>query len=188
VIYFHPRRGAVITDQPLNPRCLRYRGGRDSDWRVVREPLPEGFLYGDPARQHFGMGGPELVFGPLEKTCRACKRPFVFPAAAQKRLLEERRAYVDATGVYCLACTRSRNRTRKAKRAYDTAITAADEEPSAERLLAAAKAALVLIRAGGRAPIDQAIANARNAERTGACGAAAVLAALRALLRTIHAG
>ena len=168
MIYFHPQRGAVVTDKALNPRWRRYRGGADDAWRVVSEPLPKGFLRGDPEKQSFGMGGPELVFGPLEKNCRECEREFVLPAAAQKRLLEDKGAFVDAIGVRCLACTQAKNRLRDLALRYQAALGEASHAPSAKTLLAAARAALALIDGGGSAPIERAIANARKAQRLGA--------------------
>jgi hypothetical protein len=105
------------------------------------------------------------------------------PAAAQKRLLEEGGAMVDVTGVRCLGCTRAYNRIARAKAAYERALRAAADERTAAAYLAAARAALALVRAGGRARIDEAIANARRAERGGSQAATTVIATLRALRR-----
>lgn len=181
-IYFHPQRGAVVTDKPLNRLWRRMRGGPNDAWQVLSEPLPQGFVRGDPEKQRFGMGGPELVFGPLERTCRECKRTFTWPAVAQKRLLEDGGAWIDAVQVRCLACTKRRGALARAKRAYDDALVACDEAPAAKTFLAAANAALALLHAGGKAPIPKALALARKAQRAGAKDADALVKRLRALL------
>src|SRR5947207_1846458 len=67
---FHPQRGGVLTQDKVPPGCLRYRGGSDGDWREIAcldrdelgrilpgQRLPRGFIWADPARQHYGMGG-----------------------------------------------------------------------------------------------------------------------------------
>ena len=66
---FHPQRGGVLTKDKA-PGCLRYRGGSDGDWHEIAsfdldelgriipgQRLPRGFLWAEPARQHYGLGG-----------------------------------------------------------------------------------------------------------------------------------
>lgn len=193
-MWFHPRRGAIITTSPLRPDVLRYRGGEGSLWRevmklrvelneyqqprpVAGQKLPRGFLWGEPAKQRFGMGGPEEVFGPLDKICRDCKEPFVYTAAAQKHLLEETGAFVDATAVRCLACSQRKQKLEQARRAHAAALDAVAalasaaapaSDARAATYLAAARAALALLEAGGKTSLERAIGHARKARKLGA--------------------
>lgn len=174
---------------------MRYRGGQGADWREVMrirmgpgahgydEPLPgqklpKGFLFGDPSKQSFGMGGPQLVFGPLEKVCRDCKEPFVFPATSQKQLLEEDGAFIDTTAVRCLPCARRRSKIESARRAHAVALDALAEGAPAGSYLAAGRAALALLEAGGSLKIDRAISHCRKAQKLGARSAAGIEAKL----------
>lgn len=184
-LYFHPQRGAVISSDGAHPLALTYRGGDMSQWREVMkvrmarnaqgvlmpvggQTLPKGFLWGNPSRQSFGMGGPELVFGPLSKVCRECKTPFVFPAHAQKHLLEEVGLFIDVTAVRCMPCARKRGAIESAKRAHATALAFLVPEANATAYLTAARAALALLEAGGRTSVDRAIGHARKARKLGA--------------------
>lgn len=184
-LYFHPQRGALISSDGPNLQVLGYRGGSASEWREVAklrmqrdergllvpspgQALPKGFLWGAPGRQSYGMGGPELVFGPLSKICRECEQPFVFPAHAQKHLLEEVGLYIDVTAVRCLDCARRKVKIERARRAHATALAAVAAKPDAAMVLAAARAALELLEAGGRTSIERAIGQARKARKLGA--------------------
>ena len=180
MIYFHPQRGAIETDERFNPGCRRYRGGRDSDWRMISEPLPKGFLRGDPEKQFFGLGGAETVFGPLEKVCHECRATFVFTAAEQKRWYETLGFFVDATAVRCGPCRRARQGLERARKRYAVALHAAAESPSKKTHLEAARAALQVIHAGGHAPVDKAVAHARRALMLGA-DAAGIIRQLKKL-------
>jgi Probable zinc-ribbon domain len=187
-LFFHPQRGAMLLDAPVPPPCRRYRGGKDADWRELapvevvtadgfEQPAPgqrppPGFLWGDPTRQRFGLGGPELVFGPLEKVCRDCGAPFVFTAGEQKHLLEVLRLSTDATSVRCRRCRRAKLALERARAAYANALRAAERTPSATTHLDVALAVLAVLAAGGRAPLDKALAHCRRARRLGAAASA----------------
>jgi hypothetical protein len=177
-IWFHPQRGAVVTDKPLMPKWLRYRGGPDDGWRKIGEPLPKGFLRGDPEKQKFGMGGPQEVFGPLERVCRDCKKEFLFPAAEQKYWLETLRFHIDSTATRCLACRTARRK----QRSYADAVNETQKNPTARAFLNAAKAALAWHKAGGRAPLEKAVAHCRRAQKLG-LEAGPLLAALRDIMK-----
>lgn len=179
MIYFHPQRGAWETTKPLNPRFRHFRGGNDADWRIVSEPLPKGFLRGDPTKQRYGLGGPDLVFGPLEKTCRDCKADFVFTAAEQKHWYETLRFPLDSTAVRCKPCRRTLQRLEAARTEYAAALHAATATPTKTTCRAVAVAAIALLDAGGRAPIAKALGFARKAERLGG-NASALIAKLQA--------
>ena len=187
-LFFHPQRGVMLLAEPVPPGCRRYLGGKDADWReIARVELvagngswqpapgqrpPPGFLWGDPERQRFGLGGPVLVFGPLDKVCRDCGDPFVLTAREQKHLAENLRLPIDATSVRCLSCRRAKVALERARAAYAEALRAAERTPSAATHLDAARAALAVIAAGGRAPLDKALAHCRRARRLGATIAA----------------
>ena len=168
VIYFHPQRGAFETTRSFNPRHRHYRGGRDSDWRVVSEPLPKGFLRGDPSKQRYGLGGPETVYGPLDRVCRDCKKPFLFTAAEQKYWYETLRFPLDSIAVRCAECRKILRRREKAREDYAAALQAAKKSTTAATCRAVAAAAIALIDAGGHAPIAKALGFARKAVRLGA--------------------
>jgi hypothetical protein len=188
-VYFHPQRGVIVAEIPLNPRWHRYRGGADDGWRELTpievernadgslcplpgQRLPKGFLWGDASRQRYGMGGPELILGPLENDCRDCRRHFVFAAEEQKHWYETLRFMTDSTAVRCPGCRRTRRRIENARRAWAAALRAAETESSADHHLAAARAALALRKAGGGVRLDKALSHCNKAARLGA-GAAA---------------
>ena len=196
-VFFHPQRGAFLSPGPINPQCARYRGGRDSEWRELKGvqvaeradgtyphsgTLPEGFLWGEPAKQVFGMGGPALVFGPLERVCRDCAKAFAFSAAEQKHWYEELGFLLDSTAVRCAPCRTRRRHLERARRGWELALRAAEASPSVEEHLGVARAALAVFGAGGRVPIDKALAHCTRAQRLGATAEAERLRAqLRAL-------
>ncbi len=180
-LFFHPQRGVFYGRDAINPRCARYRGGTDEDWQELlsfevecgpdgrdrprpNQVLPEGFLWGEPSCQRFGMGGPHLAYGPLQKVCRTCGASFVFTADEQKRWYEVRRLYVDVTAVQCARC----RQLRRAQRVYAQALEAARSEPeSAQSHLSVPLAALEVLRAGGRMALDKAFTHCRIAARLG---------------------
>jgi hypothetical protein len=177
-IWFHPQRGSIVTDEKFDKGCLRYRGGPDDAWRIIGEPLPKGFLWGDPAKQQYGMGGPQEVFGPLERVCRDCKKEFVFPAAEQKYWLETLGFHIDSTATRCLGC----RTVRRKQRSYADAVNETKKNPTARAFLNAAKAALAWHKAGGRAPLAKAVAHCRRAQKLG-LDAAPLLTALRDIMK-----
>src|SRR6186997_3344178 len=145
-IFFHPQRGAVTSAGPINPICGRYRGGQDSGWNELKGVsvevradgthehqgrLPAGFLWGDERRQFFGLGGPELVFGPLEKKCRECGKAFVFSAQEQRHWYEVLGFFIDATAVRCAACRAARRDLELARRRYEVALRTVSATPTA---------------------------------------------------------
>ncbi len=178
-IWFHPQRGAVVSEKPLNRQWLRYRGGPDDGWRQIPEPLPRGFLRGDPAKQQYGMGGPILVYGPLERRCRDCKTHFAFPASEQKHWHEVLGFTVDATAVRCLGC----RRRMQLQRVYSDAMADAAREPSAKTHLAVARAALAWKKSGGNAPRAKAVMHCRKAQALGSKQAEGVMQTIIAAWR-----
>jgi hypothetical protein len=187
-LFHHPQRGAALVDGGHPGGYLHYRGGRDGDWRAIGmfevvlvnglvRPAPgtrppNRFLWGDPERQVFGLGGPVLVFGPLDKVCRDCREPFVWTAREQKHLAETLRLFIDATTVRCGPCRRARLTLERARKVYAEALRAAETAPDAASCLAAARAAVDVVDAGGRASLERAVALCRRARRLGARSAA----------------
>jgi hypothetical protein len=184
-VFYHPQRGVFVSPDSIAPMCARYRGGSDSDWRelstveielgaggsyhpVAGQSLPRGFLWGDPSRQLFGLGGPAVMFGPPEKVCRSCREPFTFTAAEQKHWYEELGFLLDSTAVHCRQCRAARRRIERHRRAYALALRAVTTAPSAQGHLAVARAVVQLIRAGGQASIEKALGHCTRARRFGA--------------------
>lgn len=204
-LWFHPQRGAVALEEgkDLSPSCLRYRGGQDSAWRGVTafeadraadgtfvpragQGLPAGFLWGDASRQRFGMGGPQIAFGPLERTCRDCGEPFLFTAREQRHWLETLGFHIDSTAVRCAACRTALRKVEQARRRWEAALTEAEPSAGPKPQLALAQAGLALLRAGagGRTVLEKATAASRRAQRGGAGAQAdALLDALRLVRR-----
>ncbi len=184
IVSFHPQRGGALTLEPVRPSLWKYRGGKDSDWRhitrcyvIIQGPrvrvapgqnLPKGFLWGDTDKQVCGMDGGHQIFGPLELTCSDCGEPFVLPARAQQQLYEVARAYISTIAKRCHPCARRANKLQAARKAYAAAVAEAEGAMSPEPHLALGRATLELLKAGGKARIDRAIASVRKARRFGA--------------------
>jgi hypothetical protein len=150
------------------------------------QSLPKGFVWGDASRQTFGLGGPQVAFGPLERTCRGCGDAFVFSAQEQKHWLETLGFHIDSTATRCAACRKSLRQERTARRRWEEALEAAQGAPGAKPQLALAQAGLALLRVGGggRTVREKATAAARRAQRGGA-EASELLEALRSLRRRV---
>lgn len=178
----------MLVEGDLPRGCRAYRGGNDSDWREVASVdvirvdgalrpsssarPPRGFAWGDPGAQTYGLGGPELAFGPLDKVCCDCRARFVFTALEQKRLVETLRLFIDVTTVRCASCRRARVALEHARKAYADALRAGEAASGAAAQLAVARAILDLLDAGGRASLERAVACCRRARKLGAARAA----------------
>lgn len=195
LLYFHPQRGVYASPKPINPRCARSRGGPDDAWVALpvtvdsttharTGELPLGFLWGDPAKQKYGMGGPTYAYGPLERRCRACGADFTFTAKEQQHWYEVLGFTLDSTAVKCAPCRAAERKEVVAQRRYDDALTAASARPGAATHLAVAEAVLALMDVTGRAPsqalLDKALAHCTAAKK---CGAGDEVARVRKALR-----
>jgi hypothetical protein len=183
-VWFHPQRGTTLLEGAMPPGCMKYLGGKDADWREVAQvraafvgyalrpipgqKLPAGFLWGDPERQRYGMAGPRYIYGPFTNTCRDCGAAFVLPASAQRHLYETLGVFTEVLAVRCQACARSRRAIEDQRAAYEAALHAADGATAPEPHLALARAALELVKRGGRCSLDRAISSCRRARRLGA--------------------
>jgi Zn finger protein HypA/HybF involved in hydrogenase expression len=65
-------------------------------------------LVADPSKQRFGMGGGVKAYADMPRSCRRCKRPFVFAAAEQRFWFEELQFQVDSLAVECPDCRASK--------------------------------------------------------------------------------
>lgn len=163
-VFFHPQRGAAASADPIPPTRLRYRGGPDVGWVALNAfvtwnqdgsftrhgRLPPGFLWGAPERQRYGLGGPLVAFGPLERDCRDCQRPFVFTAEEQQDWYEVRGFFIDVTAVRCRACRRKRHALEYARRGWAMALDEVKRDASVECARRAVKAGLLVVERGGR--------------------------------------
>ncbi len=180
-VFFHPQRGAFLSAEAINVRVARYRGGADEQWRELKGvlveqkkdgsfstsgKLPAGFLWGDPSRQVFGLGGPALVFGPLEKRCRECGVDFVFTADEQRHWYETLGFFLDSTAVRCSSCRTKRRRLEQARRAWELALKAVDSTPKSH--LAVVEAGLTLLEHGGQVKREKLLMHTSRAAKLGA--------------------
>ncbi len=173
-LWFHPRDGIKLSVDKLRPpwtELARVRtisvGGRLEIDPSHRPPLPRGYLWANPDRQRYGLGGPYLLYGPIGKTCRDCKEPFVFTAGAQRGLYEDARADLSATQVRCPACVHRRRELEAARVDYAAALRELERDPSGANHASVAQAVLRMLDAGGRAPRERAIGHCRTARRLG---------------------
>lgn len=188
-LFHHPKHGAILSDTDVPPEGRRIRGGiTTSEWREVAQVEmitangerrvapsqrpPKGFLWGDPERQVYGFNEAILVFGPIEKTCRDCRAPFVLTAHEQQHLAETLRLLTLVTSVRCRTCRRAKLELERARKEYAEALAAAAATPTATTHLEVARTALAVLSAGGRAPLDKALAHCRRARRLGAAAPA----------------
>lgn len=180
-VFFHPQRGAFLGAELINVRVARYRGGPDDQWRELKGvqveqqkdgsfstsgKLPAGFLWGDPSRQVFGLGGPALVFGPLEKRCRACGVDFVFTAEEQRHWYETLGFFLDATAVRCSSCRVKRRRLEQARRAWELALKGVDSTATSH--VAVVEAGLGLLEHGGQVKREKLLMHVSRAAKLGA--------------------
>ncbi len=180
-VFFHPQRGAFLSAEAINVRVARYRGGADEQWRELKGvlveqqkdgsfstsgKLPAGFLWGDPSRQVFGLGGPALVFGPLEKRCRECGVDFVFTADEQRHWYETLGFFLDSTAVRCSSCRTKRRKLEQARRAWELALKAVDSTPKSH--LAVVEAGLTLLERGGQVKREKLLMHTSRAAKLGA--------------------
>lgn len=180
-VFFHPQRGAFLSVEAINARVARYRGGADDGWRELKGvqveqqkdggfstsgTLPAGFVWGDPSRQVFGLGGPAHVFGPLEKRCRDCKVDFVFTAEEQRHWYETLGFFLDATAVRCSSCRTKRRRLEQARRGWELALRAVD--PTAKSHVAVVEAGFTLLERGGQVNREKLMMHVARAEKLGA--------------------
>jgi len=149
--------------------------------------LPKGFLWGDPSRQTFGLGGGFPFYGPLSLVCRDCKEPFVLPAHTQRHMYETIGLRVDVRPLRCQPCARTRVAFEAKRNAYHSAGAGRATATTAEPLLALGRAALAYVAVGGHVHLDRVIASVRRARKLGAKREAdtleAKLVALRATAR-----
>jgi len=131
-----------------------------------RPDLPAGAVRGDPRRQLYCCEVPRYFYVDVDRTCRDCGAPFVFPAREQKHWYETLGFRLDANAVRCLPCRRAYRRDRGIVRALADASRALAEAPlHPPAVLAYARAAVAHAERFGHAPLDGAIAALRALRR-----------------------
>jgi hypothetical protein len=199
-LWFHPQRGACLSDDMPNPLMWERRGGSLGNWREVArvrvvetlagqvpdptQPPPKGFLWGDATKQHYGMGGAYPAYGPIQRICRTCGELFTWSARAQKQLYEVARANSDTIALHCQRCGRAANDREAKRQAYAAALRELEQQASADAHVAVAKAILELVKAGGRASLDRAVGHCSRARRLGRARSVDDLEAKLRALRT----
>ena len=196
-VWYHPQLGVRI--QLEQPRHTWSVGGlpvqpwtRAASLDIVRrtnggytiipgQSLPRGYLWADPTKQFFGMGGPYLAYAPIERRCHACKSMYTWSASAQQHLYETLRVFVDKTATLCQPCARERRALEDARARYSASLAALDTDPTGDAHARVARDMLEILELGGRVSIDEAIGHCTRAKRRGAASAVlAVEAELRA--------
>ena len=133
--------------------------------RGLGDPPPRGMLRADPSRQVFGLGGPHLLYADQQRRCRECGQRFVWSAAAQRRLFEQKRVWNDVVKRRCAACAKARDVQRATQQRLMEAHRAVAEQPDAANHLELARATLDAAEHVGRSALERAIGGARQAAR-----------------------
>lgn len=196
-VWYHPQLGVKIRIErpvhtwkvdglPLQPwthvanldTIVRPNGGYDI---VPGQSLPRGYLWGDPSKQKYGLGGPYLAYAPIERRCWKCKDMYTWSASAQKHLYETISVWTDKTATLCQPCARKRRALEDARARYSKSLAVLEHAPSGAAHAQVARDMLELLEAGGRASLDKAIGHCTRARKLGAGNAVmAVETALRA--------
>jgi hypothetical protein len=166
----HPLYGEI----PLVEVTRKYSNGQEyhhSDYdRDFRPPMPEGAVRGDLDKQHFCpmCHFPRYFYVDQERSCVECGRDFVFSASEQKFWYEDLKFHFDSVAIRCQECRRK----QRTKKTLNTAVARAKsrlaESPlDAIRALAVAEALVRLMEHTGEGDLNEAIALARKARRSG---------------------
>ena len=148
------------------------------------QALPRGYLWADPRRQVYGMGGPHLVYAPLTRCCRDCAATFTWSARAQQHLYETLRLNIETTAMRCQPCARQRRALEAARARYAAALDAVRAAPTASGHARVAALMLEILERGGRVAIARALGHCTRARRLGASTSVdAIEARLRARAR-----
>ncbi len=127
--------------------------------------LPAGAILGDPTRQNFGIGPPQLYYVDRQKRCESCARDFVFSAKEQQYWYEQLGFIRDSTAKDCAPCRKERRAEKKLMAQLRAAIEACRATPTARAHLDVARATWALREQGLGGNIDRAIGAARAAYR-----------------------
>lgn len=111
----HPRYG----NAPL-PSGLSIPEGtiRQGFWGLASGTIfPETVLVADPQKQNYSIC-PRQYYVDVARTCRSCRRPFIFSAREQRYWFETLRFWVDADCVQCVDCRRESRAVQRRLRRY----------------------------------------------------------------------
>lgn len=123
----HPRYGSEPI--PSDVKGVSIEAILRSHWSYrSREIFPESVLMADTSKQNFNVF-PRECYVDMRKTCRSCKRPFIFFAAEQKHWFEVLQFYVDADCVHCPECRVQRTAAKRAFQRYSSLILLAKPTP-----------------------------------------------------------
>ena len=111
----------------------------------IEEIYPESVLIADTSKQNYSVF-PRECYVDMRRTCRSCKRPFIFFAAEQKHWFEVLRFYVDADCVHCPACRVQRRAAKQAVEHYAELITIS--QPNQDELQQLVDASVALLSQG----------------------------------------
>lgn len=194
-LWYHPQHGAQIATQRPSwswsvdglpvvawTEVMQLAATTEhGTFRVIPgQKLPKGYLWGNPSMQKYGLGGPFLVYAPIERRCHACKEMYIWSARAQKHLYETIGVWIDKTAKHCQSCARERRAREEARAAYATALAELAATPSGAAHATVATTMLAILEAGGRVSLEKAIGHCTRARRLGDTSIASVEAALRA--------
>lgn len=136
----HPRYGSAPI--PSNVQGVSTEAILRSHWSYRSEKIfPESVLMADTSKQNFSVF-PRECYVDMRKTCRSCRRPFIFFAAEQKHWFEVLQFYVDADCVHCPECRVQRIAAKRACQRYSSLILLA--KPTQDELQQLVDASLLL--------------------------------------------
>ena len=117
------------------------------DWNSYSETkrIPNTAVVADLSRQTPATV-PVTHYFDLERTCRDCKRPFIFFAAEQKHWYEELGFGLESDCVRCIECRKHQQGIARQREQYETLFHV--EHRTGEQTLQMAEACLSLIESG----------------------------------------
>ncbi|MGE8492563.1 MULTISPECIES: zinc-ribbon domain containing protein [Comamonas] len=123
----HPRYGSA--PMPSHVQGVSEEAILQCHWSYKSEEIfPESVLMADTSKQNFSIF-PRECYVDMRKTCRSCKRPFIFFAAEQRHWFEVLQFYVDADCVHCPECRVQRMAAKRAFQRYSALTLLAKPTP-----------------------------------------------------------
>jgi len=152
----HPRfgtkpidSGSKVDRRTLQDTYYGYRGERI---------YPESAILADATRQNHSVF-PRKYYVDIQKTCRDCKRPFIFFALEQKYWYETLGFYVDSD---CVRCPECRKNDQHAKRHREVLSKYMNAPPTKSRALIALLEAGVYLWKSGELKNTHSLRKLRN--------------------------
>lgn len=136
----HPRYGNAPFPSGLDIAEETIRRGF---WGLASGTIfPETVLVADPEKQNYSIC-PRRYYVDVSRTCRRCRRPFIFSAREQRYWFETLRFWIDADCVHCSDCRRESRVIQRRLRRYSDVVARAD--PSDKELMFLVDDALYLL-------------------------------------------